>query len=366
MIRANWTKGLALLLALLLVMLPLAACGQGEPEEEVKMIAGIGSHEVIFELDDMPLLWEEMYYYLQHARHMLERAMPVEDWDAYSNESNADGDLMTYNELLIYTAIMSALQHRAVEWLFNDLGETLDENYYQETKAEYMEAFEMNEEEFLEMLWENYMTEDVFMYVFSILAMRDQAILALYGEHGENVPAETVNAFVEEHEILRAKHILLMTQGLTEEEQDEVRAAADAIFEEVTALQGNARMIRFEELIAEEGEDPGMDSNPEGYVFMEGVMVPEFFDGTMALAYGEISPPIRSNFGYHIILRLPVEGDQFVMLPGGAQPMLIQSLAAGTHMESLLETIKEELQEQYRTTPLFDRIVPSEIFAAAE
>jgi len=377
------------------------ACGQSAPEEEEPpveteapetpepiepepempelrlpgdTIAGIGRYEVIFELDDMPLLWEEMYHYLQSTRRMLESVMVIEDWDADSEELDADGEPMTFNEILIHNAIENALQHRAVQWLFNDLGETLEEDHYQETKAEYMEAFGMSEEEFLAMLWENYLTEGTFAYIFSVLAMRDQAMIALYGEQGEAVPAEAIDAFVEEHEVLRAKHILLSirdenNQDLPEAEQAEVRAAADAIFEEVTALQGDARLTLFDELIIEVGEDPGMFSNPEGYVFMEGVMVPEFFDGTRALAYGEISPPIRSGFGYHIILRLPVEGDQEVMQPGmqpGAPPETVQRMAAISHMRELLEEIKEELQAQYRTTPLFDRIVPGEIFAAAE
>jgi len=333
------------------------------------IIAGIGRWDVVFELDDMPLLWEEMYYYLQNTRAMLERAMPIVDWDAYSHEANADGELMTFNELVIQNAMASALQHRAIQRLFTDLDKTMDEGIYRESKQEYMEMFNLNEEEFSATLWENYMTEDVFAYIFSVLAMRDQVMAALVGEHGEDVPEEAVNAFVEEHEVLRAKHILLMTQDLSEAEQAEVRAEADAIFAEVTALQGEARMTRFDELIAEVGEDPGMFANPEGYVFMPGVMVPEFFDGTLALAYGEISPPIQSSFGYHIILRLPVERGQPVMQPGmppGAPPETVQALAAISHMVDVLDAIKEELQTQYRTTPLFDRIVPSEIFAAAE
>jgi len=399
MIRATWKKSIALLLVLLLIATPLAACGKGEPEEEAPpveteapatpeppepeeeetpelrlpgdIIAGIGRHEVIFELDDMPLLWEEMYHYLQSTRHMLEQWTVIEDWDADSGEIDADGEPMTFNELLIHSAITNALQHRAVQRLFYDLDETLDEGRYQEAKQDYMEMFEATEEEFLAMLWEGYLTEDVFIYIFSAMEMHNQAMAAIVGENGENVPAEAVNAFVEEHEILRAKHILLSTQDenrqdLPDDEIAVISARALELYEELAALTGQAQRIRFQEMLDSYGEDPGMLMNPEGYTFMPHAMVAEFTAGTQELEIDEIGPPVRSGFGYHIILRLPVEEDQFVMLPGGAQPMPIQGLAGATYVESILEEIKAELQTQYRTTPLFDRIVPGEIFAAAD
>jgi parvulin-like peptidyl-prolyl isomerase len=51
-------------------------------------------------------------------------------------------------------------------------------------------------------------------------------------------------------------------------------------------------------------EDAGSQANPEGYEFSAGKMVKEFEDATRALQYGEISEPVESSYGYHIILRL--------------------------------------------------------------
>lgn len=39
-------------------------------------------------------------------------------------------------------------------------------------------------------------------------------------------------------------------------------------------------------------------------------MVTEFYEGTAALEEGEISKPVKSQFGFHIIQRLPVEATE--------------------------------------------------------
>jgi hypothetical protein len=73
------------------------------------------------------------------------------------------------------------------------------------------------------------------------------------------------------------------------------------------ANQIHARAIAgedFDMLIAAYGEDPGMAWNPDGYTFTAWQMVEEFEQGTRDLEIGEISYPIRSQFGYHIILRV--------------------------------------------------------------
>jgi len=60
----------------------------------------------------------------------------------------------------------------------------------------------------------------------------------------------------------------------------------------------------FDMLIMTYGEDPGMMSNPYGYTFTSGVMVSEFEEATRELEIGEISGLVRSQFGFHIIMRV--------------------------------------------------------------
>lgn len=59
----------------------------------------------------------------------------------------------------------------------------------------------------------------------------------------------------------------------------------------------------FGRLADEYSEDPGRQTNPDGYIFTPGTMVQEFESATEALKYGEISGIVESDYGYHIILR---------------------------------------------------------------
>lgn len=109
---------------------------------------------------------------------------------------------------------------------------------------------------------------------------------------------------------MRCKHVLIKTVDDNKKElenQDELKAKAEA--EEVASRAKAGE--DFDALIKEYNEDPGMESSPEGYVFTEGEMVDEFYQGTKALEIGGISDPIKSNYGWHIIQRLPLRDEDF-------------------------------------------------------
>ncbi len=97
--------------------------------------------------------------------------------------------------------------------------------------------------------------------------------------------SEEVRKPIEENYV-RAKHILV---------DDEETAHA--------VLAKIAAGYDFDELVKEYGKDPGMEANKDGYVFSYGEMVKPFEEASFALGVGEISAPVKSDFGYHIIKR---------------------------------------------------------------
>ena len=109
-----------------------------------------------------------------------------------------------------------------------------------------------------------------------------------------------------ETEYMKAKHILIMTkdpksgQEFSEEELIAKKELADEIFAQVKAGAD------FDTLMKEYSEDPGLSTNPDGYVFSQGEMVPEFEDATESISAGDITI-CKSDYGYHIIKRLPIE-----------------------------------------------------------
>ena len=103
-------------------------------------------------------------------------------------------------------------------------------------------------------------------------------------------------------ELLGAKHILALFANFDTEEEAE--AYAWELFERAMAGED------FDMLIREYGQDPGMMNFPDGYSFGSGDMVPEFEQTTRELAVGEISEPVRTVHGFHVIMRTePNEAD---------------------------------------------------------
>ena len=92
---------------------------------------------------------------------------------------------------------------------------------------------------------------------------------------------------------LRASHILLRTEG---KEMTEVQAQAEAI---MTEARGGAD---FAELARQYSEDDGTrDAGGDLGQIAPGQMVPEFEGAAFALSQDEVSDPVTSMFGVHII-----------------------------------------------------------------
>ena len=109
-----------------------------------------------------------------------------------------------------------------------------------------------------------------------------------------------------EAEYRKAKHILIMTQdslsgeALSEEKQAAATALADEIYQKVQNGED------FDGLMHKYSQDPGLETNPDGYVFTSGEMVPEFEQAVDSVSAGEVTM-CKSSYGYHIIKRLPIE-----------------------------------------------------------
>lgn len=127
-------------------------------------------------------------------------------------------------------------------------------------------------------------------------------------EFADTPTEQEVAAYVEENDLLCAKHILLLTMDMTtyqpldEATVAEKKAQAEALLAQLQASDDLA--ADFDALMHEYSEDNGLESNPAGYVFTADEMVAEFENATRALEFGQMSGIVESAYGYHIILRL--------------------------------------------------------------
>jgi foldase protein PrsA len=87
--------------------------------------------------------------------------------------------------------------------------------------------------------------------------------------------------------------------------EGQIRASHILVADEATAKEVKKKLAageKFEDLAAEYSTDPGSGQNGGdlGW-FGEGAMVKEFQDAAFKLKEGEVSEPVKSEFGYHII-----------------------------------------------------------------
>lgn len=104
-----------------------------------------------------------------------------------------------------------------------------------------------------------------------------------------------------------ADHILIATQNMqngesmTQQQQVEKYQFAIELADQIHTADDP--IAKFEELAAQYSDDPGRESHPTGYIYTAGTMVAEFEETASSLLPGEISEPVQSDYGFHIILR---------------------------------------------------------------
>ncbi len=106
---------------------------------------------------------------------------------------------------------------------------------------------------------------------------------------------------------IKAKHILLLTtdkntgEPLTGVALNAVKEKANSLLKRIKAGED------FDKLMMDNTEDPGIMTEPDGYIFGKGEMVPEFETAAYALKEGEVSDIVTTSYGFHIIKREHLE-----------------------------------------------------------
>ncbi len=177
----------------------------------------------------------------------------------------------------------------------------------------------LGEEAFLQTLAESHIKNEALylrLMTQERLVENAQASLSSLYETGTN------ESLIEGY--ITAKQILFSSENVHE---------ADRILEQLHAFQaaGEDMSALFDEMILLYGTDPGMLEHPNGYTFTEGEMIDVFYETAAALEPGEFSELVPSEFGYHIILREPLDMaalEQAGLVENDTAATLEQALAA--------------------------------------
>lgn len=365
----NMKKLTALLLALLLATAAFASCGkkedkgnedaeaelnsaetqteekeaeeeEGEEEEEAEP-AGISAYDWLYD-DDTTMFtiggndvkFDEYRYYFVSYKDSYDEG----DMSYWTEETEADLKKEVLDDLKTnYAALV----------LSEKLGIGLDEDDEAELDAsvdDLLAYCDGDEEALREWLDEYYLTPELFRHLRTFYLLQDK----LYGYYAED---DAILEYVNDN-YAHVQHVLISTKDeenndLEGEALEEKTKLAQEIYEK--ALDGED----FYSLVEEYGEDPGMEDNEDGYYFTEGTMVQEFNDASFALEIGDISEPVKTTYGYHIIKRLPIEKD-YVLDPDKDVYYNVMYTIADPEVRKAVEETVADLE--VTTTPEYEKL----------
>ncbi|MEQ2456688.1 peptidylprolyl isomerase [Flavonifractor hominis] len=301
----------------------LAGCGTQEPQstpapdDVAYQAAGITRDTVLFSVDGTDVTADEYLFWLLSSISTAKQDGYLSDDTAWEEEidGTATAEYLkqdAMNTSILYTTVANHAREAGFSITEEDeadadeqiaaLGEQM-EMYYGMTLQEYLDQQCISEAGFRKLNETSYLAADL-----------QEKLEA----DGELAPDDAkMDAFIEEQGYYRAKHILLAFptnedgSDVTDAQKAEVKAEADQLIAQIRAAADPA--AEFDKIMNERSDD-SRDENgdlyyPDGYLSYPGQMVSEFEDGAMALAVGEISDPIESTFGYHIIMRLDADDE---------------------------------------------------------
>ena len=230
-------------------------------------------------------------------------------WDEQAEEGKTFRQVMMENALesaAFYTLIPEIAKKEGLALSEDD--KTFLENDIKKTQEE------LGSREMLDhVLWMQMTTEEQHRRMYEASKLYEDLEEKFFGEGAEKHPTdEQVKEFADkELGAYRVKHILIATKDpATGKEFDEAtvkekKSLADELMAQIRAAADPA--AKFDELMKKHSDDPGLATNPDGYDTAKGQMNPEFEKAALALTEGQISDVVKTEHGYHIIMRLPLD-----------------------------------------------------------
>ncbi len=331
--------------------------------------------EIVATVDGQDVTWGEYFYLFfsqakqieNHFGMMANYYGAAPDWTDQVEEDSSD----TFADLPAQGVESTLRQIRSIESMSEKAGVEL-------TDEQLAAIREQEEQDILGAVGEGKTAEDFNAYIETIYLPRAlydrmnrvnflyrQGFVQAYGENGELVEDGTALQYLADNEYMAATHILLMTidpsnfEALDEEAAAAKKAQADEIAAELQAIEDDAeRLRRFAELKEEFCEDTGKAVYPDGYVFLPGTMVAEFENTVLSLDEFQVSDPVQSDYGWHVIMRLPLDPDGVIEYSNDGVALTARSKAAneayGKALQDYFDSLKVEYAEGFEAPKLAD------------
>lgn len=311
-----------------LLVAGLTACAPGAPEVDPSDVAyqtaGVTRDTVLFTVDGTEVTADEYLFWLLQSVASAKQSGYLADDDAWEEEqAEADAELETLTQRV--------------------------DSYYGMTLQEYLDQQCISEAAFRKLNQVPYLAR-------SLQTQMEEA--------GELTAQDAdLDAMVEEAGYYKAKHILLAFpenedgSAATDEQKAAVKAEADQLLAQIRTAADP--LAEFDKVMNERSED-GRDENnqlyaPDGYLAYAGQMVPQFESAAKALAVGEISEPVETAYGYHIILRQDFTDEE--------RQQLRDSMAA-IYPDYAMSKLNEQWVEEAKVEvkPAYEKLDPNSFY----
>ena len=344
--------------------------GAGEPEDspgEPGHIHGIdydaafaafSPDTVMIRVGDFVVTWEELYVFLFRSMSSVE---PILQAGAVWDEVYAEGK--TLAEATLEYSVDEVILFKVYDHGAGVLGITLgaDELAEFEADIEYLTEMYGGREEFANSLREysGFHSFELFERLLKTEYLIGSIITKLYGLDGASFPDGDAAFIAERDGYMMAQHILRL---LTEDDDDTPLKESEDILKQLNDYTGDDLISFFSDLMYSNSEDSGSFAFPHGYLFQHWDMVPQFSDACEALEIGQYSGIVETSYGYHIILRLPINYDVVpISLSNTGQDRTLRQIAVIENFESVvIQGWRDELTVEY--TPEYMSIDMSALF----
>lgn len=272
--------------------------------------AAYDADEIVMTVDGKDITWDEYFNWVCYALDDYESTYgPITDFTTPTAIGTISDTIVDSADYLI--AMYKGVEKKADELGIDYSGNIDDE--LQEYLDEILAQLNGDEEALEELIRKIYGTREMFEYTYKIDSLSPDMFEYYYGIDGIRLTDAQLEEGSEEY--LMAKHILIQTTdeatGLVLEEED-LKAAQDKIemiYAQLEAYEGDDLEGFFDQLTEQYTEDEGFLTYPDGYLFQEGDMVNEFYNAALSVEEGQYSEIVESAYGYHIVMRLPIDYD---------------------------------------------------------
>lgn len=310
--------------------------------------AGVAGDEVVAKVGDTDVTAAELLYWVHYGIEY-----QLAQYGGYLTDLPWDtdiGDGTTLADQMKKDALDAAAFYALVPVLAEKEGLSVPQETLDEMNSQHQQIVEMlgSEEVAEHYYWSRMLTRQLLEQQNQRGDLHLQLQDLYFGEGSGSYPTDAeVLAYIEDElGYFRTKHILLMTvdssyQPLDDETIAQKRALAEDLLAQIRSADDP--IATFDQLMNEYSEDPGLASNPDGYEFSAtDSLVDGYREAALALEVGEISDIVETDYGYHIMLRLPLDPDQY------------RGYLVAQRMQGKIDALLEEYGVE--TTDVYDKI----------